>query len=952
MSRWGCLGLAALGLLASAAPAAAEPVSWTAEASPFRLTFEHGGTEITRQAGADLTGPGGRMSYSAGGAPHHLTDLVSQAPVAGGTAYNVATDEPGRTATVTVTQTADGARVSWSLAPGADVTTLYEALAAGPQEHYLAGSSAAAVDLRGRVRAWRVGKEGRHADNYCSNQAEVSTPFYLSSSGYGFYAHTSNVGRFAFPGATDGGDGPECATTPSVPTGAPRPAPCPLAATAQNDRVQVCVKASALTYDVYAGDPAQVTADYYRTVGLPSLPPPTEFALMKWRDVNANQDQVVDDVKQFKALGIPIGTVFVDNPWEVQPASNTTRQNGSACTNTGAFDPRFFPDPQAMIDQVHALGVRFGLWVGPHVVTTATGGGSCSSFNGEWAANHWIIPGTNYIDFTNPAARQHYIDKLTSVFRMGVDMAKEDRGEEYQLDAATLAGGPGNELYNQFPVLYQTAVSEALRAVDGEDFLTLVRTAATGTAQGTHGMWGSDANEAFSGLRSQVRFGTSESLTGHFAWGSDVGGIDPVSPANATNSPTPSLFTRWAQFGAISPVFEVGGAGLNATPWLYPQATIDRFRAAVVLHYELFPYLYGLAQQAAATGVPILRTVGYEYPDDQNAWALDQELMVGPSLLAAPVSADRAEADGAAGQPTPVSVYLPAGRWIDLYSGDVLDGGRTIVRTTSLDEMPLYIKAGSAIGFNLRAPDVWPSGWDVDALSPAGRAGWMVAPGAGHAVATGSGGGSLTSDGQPFGMSLELRGAPAESQILVLGQRAPYEIRVDGRTLPRFDGAAALRGAPAGWTFSGGAFGGALIKLAGPSANIEIDDFPTVRGDVGGTVAPTLSLSLGGPADFGAFVPGVARTYSASTTASVISTAGDAALTATGDGHLRNGAFSLPQPLQVAGSALPATVRAWPAPVANDSVTVPFTQAVGAGDALRTGTYATTLVFTLSTTSP
>ena len=942
-------------VLATAGQAVAAPVGWTVDQAPFRLTFSSDGQVVAQQAPADTAGPAGRMSYRVGGtccsstgsSLHHLTDLISQAPVDGGTAYTVATDEAGRTATVTVTRTAQGAHVKWTLeqtTAAGDPTILFETMAAGPQDHYLAGSSAAAVDLRGKVRGWRPGKEGRHADNYCSNQAEVSTPFYLSSSGYGFYAETSNVGRFAFPGAAEGGDGPECATTPSVPTSAPRPQNRPLAATAQPDRVQICVKASELAYDVFAGSPAQVTTAYYKTVGMPLLPPPAEFGLIKWRDVSQNQAQVLDDVAQFKSLGIPISSIFVDNPWELQPASNTTRQNGSACTNSGSFDPRYFPDPQGMIDAIHAQGVRFGLWVTPHAATSATGGGSCSGLNSIYQSNGWIIPGTNYIDFTNPAARRHYIDQLKSVFSMGVDMAKEDRAEEYQLETATLTGGSGNSLYDQYPALYQSAVSDALRSVDGEDFLTLVRTAGTGTAQVVHGMWGSDANESFSGLRSQVRFGTSESLTGHFAWGSDVGGIDPVAPATAANSPTPSLFTRWAQFGALSPVMEVGGAGMNATPWLYPKATVDRFRAAAVLHTELYPYFHGLAQQAAQTGVPILRTVGYEYPSDQAAWALDQELMVGPSLLAVPVTADRAETDGAAGQPTPVSVYLPAGRWIDLYTGEVLDGGRTFTRPASLDELPLYVKAGSAIGFNLRA-GAWDDGWSTDDLSKPGLAGWLVAPGAGHTTSVSSDGGTLTADGTPLTLALDLHGAPARSQVLVLAQHAPFRIRVDGKLLPRVD---SLRDAASGWTFSEGSFGGALLKLLAPSgtAHVDVDYFPNAAGTVGGSVPATLALTLGGPASFGAFTPGVARTYTAATTASVTSTAGSAALSVSA-GRLANGAFSLAQPVVVTPEK-----ASWTGPASNDAFAIGFQQSIGAGEPLRTGSYSASLTFTLATTEP
>jgi hypothetical protein len=121
---------------------------------------------------------------------------------------------------------------------------------------------------------------------------------------------------------------------------------------------------------------------------------------------------------------------------------------------------------------------------------------------------------------------------------------------------------------------------------------------------------------------------------------------------------------------------------------------------------------------------------------------------------------------------------------------------------------------------------------------------------------------------------------------------------------------------------------------------------------VGGTVPATLSLTLGAPATFGAFTPGVAREYTASTTGNVISTAGDATLTVTDPssnhpGHLVNGAFYLPQPLQGLG-----TVKTYNGPISNDAVTITFKQAIGANDALRTGTYAKTLTFTLSTTAP
>jgi amidase len=126
---------------------------------------------------------------------------------------------------------------------------------------------------------------------------------------------------------------------------------------------------------------------------------------------------------------------------------------------------------------------------------------------------------------------------------------------------------------------------------------------------------------------------------------------------------------------------------------------------------------------------------------------------------------------------------------------------------------------------------------------------------------------------------------------------------------------------------------------------------------VGGMVPATLALTLGAPATFGAFTPGVAKEYAAATTANVISTAGDAMLSiadpsAVATGHLVNGTFSLPSPLKAAGLPLPASVKTWAAPTSNEAVPIAFTQAIGAADALRTGTYAKTLTFTLSTTTP
>ena len=193
-------------------------------------------------------------------------------------------------------------------------------------------------------------------------------------------------------------------------------------------------------------------------------------------------------------------------------------------------------------------------------------------------------------------------------------MAKEDRGEEFRLQTAQLAGGSGATLYLQYPNLYHSAVTAALRAVDGNDFETLVRSGVPGGAAITHGMWGSDTYATFSGLRAELRYGISESLTGDFAWGSDTGGIDPQPPATSADAPTPVLFDRWAQFSAVSPVFEVGGAGLNATPWNYPSWAVNDFRDSVGCTTSCSRTCTGSPSRPPAPGCPSCGRSGSSIP--------------------------------------------------------------------------------------------------------------------------------------------------------------------------------------------------------------------------------------------------------------------------------------------------------------------------------------------------
>ena len=411
----------------------------------------------------------------------------------------------------------------------------------------------------------------------------------------------------------------------------------------------MCVRGSNLTEDIYAGDFAETLADYEHDAGKPAVPPPSELALIKWRDVYDNAAQVVEDITKLRAAGVPLGWVLVDNPWET-------------CVGTLTFDTKRFPDPAGLIRQVHSLGLRFMLWVSPK--TQCDVGYTKKQLLGD-PAEQLVI------DLRQRAVAKEFEARLAKLVALGVDGFKADRGDEVDLE------GKGPILQNTYPILYARDVMHAFpRAA------AIFRAGAMGSQSIVPGLWAGDQEGTWAGLAQAIRSGETAAMSGFPTWGSDVGGYH-------SQSLTGDVFARWAQLGAISPVMEVGGQGANATPWTMGADAMSALRDAAVLHYELAPAF----EQLLGRGQPVLRPLGFAYPDDAQAWQNDLELLVGPDLLAAPVT----------GQGTTPRVYLPAGLWVDLHTGKTVKGPIAFTRPTALDELPLYARAGG--GDPLQPPD-------------------------------------------------------------------------------------------------------------------------------------------------------------------------------------------------------------------------------------------------------
>src|SRR5439155_7421976 len=199
------------------------------------------------------------------------------------------------------------------------------------------------------------------------------------------------------------------------------------------DRAEVCVQGARLDEDLYAGDFGRTLAAYERDTGRPVVPPPSELALIKWRDVYEGPEQVLEDISKLRAASVPLGWVLVDNPWE-------------RCVGTLTFDPHRFPDPAGLIEQVHAVGVRFMLWVSPK-----------SQCGIGYTRRQLLGPLEQLVlDLRQPAVRQKFERGLRALAALHVDGFKADRGDEVDLERIE------ETFENEYPLLYAAAVMRAL----------------------------------------------------------------------------------------------------------------------------------------------------------------------------------------------------------------------------------------------------------------------------------------------------------------------------------------------------------------------------------------------------------------------------------------------------------------------------------------------------------
>ena len=262
--------------------------------------------------------------------------------------------------------------------------------------------------------------------------------------------------------------------------------------------------------------------------------------------------------------------------------------------------------------------------------------------NGEvWQTDFWQA-GMGLVNFTNPAAREWFKDKVKALLNQGVDAIKTDFGERIPRDVVWYDGSPKLSMHNWYTQLYNQAVFEAIEETYGKGNACLYARSATvgGQQQPVH--WGGDCESTFNGMAQSLRAGLSLTSSGFGFWSHDIGGFEGAFP-------DPAVYKRWVAFGMLGSHSRLHGSTVYRVPWLFDeedekngvalvpgQTAVDVVREFTKLKLELMPYVYQLGLQPHVNGTPVMRSMFVEFPDDPACRTLDRQYMFGPSMLVAP----------------------------------------------------------------------------------------------------------------------------------------------------------------------------------------------------------------------------------------------------------------------------------------------------------------------------
>lgn len=440
------------------------------------------------------------------------------------------------------------------------------------------------------------------------------------------------------------------------------------------------------------------------------------YGFWQSRERYKSQDELLGVVKKYRELGIPLDGIVQD--WQYW-GTDQKDWNGVK------FNNPLFPDPKAMIDEVHKLNAHLMVSVWPSF-------GSNTDIHKELKEKKLLLdfktfpePAKVYDAFNEEARELYWRYMNDNLFSLGVDAWWLDATEpeifddDKKLNQQT-AAGQYRSVFNAFPIVTVGSVFEHQRATGADKRVFILTRSASAGSQRYASSWSGDIISRWDVLAKQIPAGLNFSICGIPYWNADIGGFHAYTYPDGIKDPAfRELYVRWNQFATFTPMMRSHGTNTPREVYLmgdedsWEFTTLKRY---INLRYLLMPYLYATAWNITQNGDTYMRPLFMDFPDDRRVRDLGSEYLFGRSLLVAPVT-ESMYVDGNRQvnleDVKSKEVYLPAGTdWYDFWTGEKLAGGQTIRRAAPIDIIPLYVRAGSILPIGPRVQYAEEKPWD------------------------------------------------------------------------------------------------------------------------------------------------------------------------------------------------------------------------------------------------
>jgi alpha-D-xyloside xylohydrolase len=387
-----------------------------------------------------------------------------------------------------------------------------------------------------------------------------------------------------------------------------------------------------------------------------------------------NQEYLLSVAQEFRKRKIPLDVMRQDSMWQMRHECDFKWDEN-------------FPNPESMIRQLKEMNLGLHLWIA-HAVNY-----NCAQFgeaiekdvfvknmdNSIPVIKWWKQDRGGIIDFTNPQSVEWWKDLLKIQLRAGIIGYKTDGANEFYFITSQrkfFDGRNGKTVHNIYPVLYAKCVSDAQKEIYGTCMPIWIRSGYAGI-QRYPVVWAGDQPAIWESIEKQTRAGISAGLCGISFWASDGGGF--------AGKPDDELYIRGFQFAFWNPVCQLFGG--DREPWFFSEKACELFKKFAELRNRLNPYIVRLAAESAETGLPIMRHLMLEFPDDSACCKIEDQFMFGSAFLVAPIIKEGGKRE----------IYFPKGEWVDIFSGEFIKGPVTKTMHFDIERYPVFARCGVII---------------------------------------------------------------------------------------------------------------------------------------------------------------------------------------------------------------------------------------------------------------